>query len=517
MKKKLKLESGVFTMSTPQIIQTQHLTKPTTLVPFSNLFIVSMASMNPMILSFAESGLATFIRLYAEIHAEGIQGPEPSKLHEFMRSKLNELEEVTEPIKRVQEDVPVSLQPEGPKETVAASEPVQKKPDPQATAPKKVDVRDLKKLTYKKKRSVTKGKNAGEEIEEEILVELPYLPHCVDYSSGCQALKLNGGLLNPCLTRPCKNSTFCKACGETPKFGTIGDRQSVEFGSYCVSVARLDSKTKEKKESVKKEVSYGTWLEKQKLERSFVEKLLVDHGLGEISIPESCYAVKKTKKRNSVKKSPSTSSDGETSSFEEDASSVEQEASEVADENVSVEQEAPEVVENVSVEPEVPVEPEAPVEPEVPVEAEQPVVEASVQDVGEKKKRGRPKKETSDKEPVDPNAPKKKRGRPKKESKPILDGDEEEDVDNMSVSSQDLYDSVGSLQDRNVVIMKEPPAPKEDEEEDDDPPVYFDYNGISYCYDNEYTIFLIEDGALENVGTWDPQENEPVWNHGYEP
>ena len=432
-----------------------------------------------MFLSFAQSGLATFIRLYAEIHAEGIQGPEPSKLHDMMTSKLNEMEESVEPVKRAQEDGSVSVEPETPKELAVVSEPVQQEPVPQAATSTKVDVRDLKKLTYKKTRQVTKGKNAGEEIEDDILVELPYLPHCVNYSGGCQALKLNGGLLNPCLTRPSKGSMFCKACGETPKFGTIADRNSCQFGSYCVSVERIDSKTKEKKESSKKEVSYGTWLQKQGIERTFVEKLLQDHGLGDITIPESHYAVKTVKKRNTAKKSPSTSSDGETSSVEEDGASV---------------------------------------EAQVPA-----------------KKRGRPKKDDADKPPVDPNAPKKKRGRPKKENKPIVEEDE--------------ANSVGGSETNSVEVAAEPvivtqsqaqPDPSEEQEEDElsvasqeldetrvqnefedeDGNRRFAFNGNIYVCDNEENaIFLLDENAdaQEMVGTWDVEENKPVWDSNYEP
>ena len=476
--KKIEVRPPLFVISTPPLttkatVQTKH-----SLVSFSNPFIVSMASMNPMILSFAESGLATFIRLYAEIHANNeIQGPEPSKLHEIMRSKLGEMEEeLSKSVKRVQEDEPVSIikepvavEPETPKEPAATSEPVQQESVSQATTSTKVDVRDLKKLTYKKKRQVTKGKNAGEEVEEEILVELPYLPHCVNYSSGCQALKLNGGLLNPCLTRPTKGSMFCKACGETPKFGTIADRDACQFGSYCVSVERIDAKTKEKKESSKKEISYGTWLQKQELDRTFVEKLLQDHGLGDITIPESHYAVKTVKKRNSAKKSPSTSSDGETSSVEEDGASI-----------------------------------------------EDPV-----------KKRGRPKKNDADKPPVDPNAPKKKRGRPKKESKPIVEEDGE-------VSS---VEDAATNEPAPAVVTEQPQALEEDPEQDElsvasqeldwqthecvdeEGNRTFALNGNLYTCDDENEIFLLDENndPVEAVGTWDVEEKKPVWNADYEP
>ena len=93
-----------------------------------------MASMNPMILSFAESGLATFIRLYAEVYAEhGFQGPEPEKLHGVMRSKLNELDPESASMKRVQEDQPTC----GIKEAEEPSCSIEEESVPkQASAPK---------------------------------------------------------------------------------------------------------------------------------------------------------------------------------------------------------------------------------------------------------------------------------------------------------------------------------------------------------------------------------------------
>ena len=59
------------------------------------------------------------------------------------------------------------------------------------------------------------------------------------------------------------------------------------------------------------------------------------------------------------------------------------------------------------------------------------------------------------------------------------------------------------------------------EDEDDSDVVYFDFNGKSYAYDEEYTIILIneEDPSEEvlMVGTWDPEEKMPVWNEDYQP
>ena len=52
-----------------------------------------MAAMNQMLLSFAETGLTTFIRLYADVcELHQIQGPEPGKLHTFMLDELRKLD-----------------------------------------------------------------------------------------------------------------------------------------------------------------------------------------------------------------------------------------------------------------------------------------------------------------------------------------------------------------------------------------------------------------------------------------
>ena len=354
---------------------------------------------------------------------------------------------------------------------------------------KTASVKDLKKLTYKETRTVKKGKKEGEVVEDDILFELPYLPHCVDYSKGCQAIRVNGGLMTPCLTRPCKGSLYCKSCeNEGLKYGTIKDRKNVPIGDYKVEVTGKD------KTITKKEISYGTWLSKRGIERDFVEKLIADHGL-ELTIPESYYDVVKAKsKKRPVKKSPSVSSDGETSSVEED--------------NVSVSSEEP-----------VPSKKEHALEVALKMSEGVTVVE-------EKKKAGRPKKA---KAPVDPDAPKKKRGRPKKETKPFVDADtaSEEVVEEAPKPVEEAPKPVEEA----PTPVEEAPKPVEEEptpesgmnvtnltDPDEEGYRYFDYNGKSYVIDDENSLVLNgPDDELEFVGTWSVEENKPEFNPEYEP
>ena len=77
------------------------------------------------------------------------------------------------------------------------------------------------------------------------------------------------------------------------------------------------------KSQVKREITYGTWLMKRSMERSFVETLLEEKFGDAITIPESYFEVNKSKARRGVKKSPSVSSDGETSSVDEETASGE--------------------------------------------------------------------------------------------------------------------------------------------------------------------------------------------------
>ena len=53
--------------------------------------------------------------------------------------------------------------------------------------------------------------------------------------------------------------------------------------------------------------------------------------------------------------------------------------------------------------------------------------------------------------------------------------------------------------------------------DDEDDTVYFMYKGKQMGYDEENTLFLIEETGPSIVGTWDPETEQPVFDEGKEP
>ena len=451
---------------------------------YALLFENIIMSSTQMLAAFSNLAISQFVVLYdAVAEKKGLSRPPCEDLVAWMKEEMmildkttaSELENREDPIK---EQPQVNVEPEVEKNVQ----------EPEVSGVKKIDAKDLKKLTYKQTRIIKKGEKEGEEIQEDVLFEMPYLPHCVDYSKTCQAICLNGGLLTPCLTRPSKGSLYCKSCNkEGLKYGTLADRENVPIGEYKVQVSGKE------KTMTKKEISYGTWLSKRGTERSFVEKLIADHGL-ELTIPDSYYEVAKTKaQKRPVKRSPSVSSDGETSSIEETAS-------------VNQEENAPSKKEHAL---------------EVAL-----AMSAGATVVVEKKKAGRPKKA---KAPVDPDAPKKKRGRPKKDTKPVVDGDAETGSEE-SVQPEPQPEASEEQEPTPEVVEEPKPAEEQPKQEngmkvtnlteaDEDGYRYFDYNGKSYVIDDENSLILngSEDDELTYVGTWCEEESKPEFNSDYEP
>lgn len=82
----------------------------------------------------------------------------------------------------------------------------------------KVPARKLKKVI------LDTEKNHAKRVKD--LFPLPYLPHCIDYSSTCQGIVFNYGLLTPCLTHPINGELFCRRCMKTKRpYGTVRDRE----------------------------------------------------------------------------------------------------------------------------------------------------------------------------------------------------------------------------------------------------------------------------------------------------
>lgn len=237
-----------------------------------------------------EAALSLFCKIAVEaIDEQGVKGaPRAEELYGLIRQKVFGDEESSSPVKIV------------PRDDLAkkVEEPEVVQEVPLVEAPKivtKLTSKELKKNPLKISKK-TIGED-GDEVEVEVEIAFPYLAE-VDYSDTCQSLKVNGGLFTPCLTRPAKESKFCKSCAKADhKYGTMEQR------SNCSMLCYVDP-------NGKKEISFGTWLKKRGVERAIVEsKIQEQYG---ISLPQEYWVPDKSKAARAVK-TVSTSSDDEAS------------------------------------------------------------------------------------------------------------------------------------------------------------------------------------------------------------
>ena len=127
-------------------------------------------------------------------------------------------------------------------------------------------------------------------------VDLPYLPGMIDYSKCCQCVKINGGLLSPCLTHV-KDGEFCKPCKKLQDAGmadgTLADRQACQLGKFV------------SKKSGKTEISFATYLAKRGATiAEFNEFLAAEiHPGFQIPLTEEYTAIDKKKAKKASKKS----------------------------------------------------------------------------------------------------------------------------------------------------------------------------------------------------------------------
>lgn len=236
-----------------------------------------------------EAALSLFCKFAVEAINEQSSKSIPSaeELHGLIMRKVYGDEESSSPVKNVPRDDVAKK--------VEVPEVVQEVP--LAESPKKtinLTSKDLKKQPLKIMKKELKD---GDEVEVEVEIAFPYLAE-VDYSDTCQSLKVNGGLFTPCLTRPAKESKFCKSCAKADhKYGTMEQR------SNCSMLCYVDP-------NGKKEISFGTWLKKRGVERAIVEsKIQEQYG---ISLPQEYWVPDKSKAARAVK-TVSTSSDDEAS------------------------------------------------------------------------------------------------------------------------------------------------------------------------------------------------------------
>ena len=448
-------------------------------------YSATATSVDAFMASATDLALAQFIRVYADVLvSRGVKGPSPDDLLRWMREEFSG---GVVPSKSASDAVYVKEEPVDlteDTEVIAIAEEESKPIANALSASKKVSAKLLKKLTVKtgemKVRKVKQKDGSVKEVEyeQENLVELPYLPHCVDYSETCQAIKANGNLFTPCLTRCAKGSSYCTICAKTGlKYGTLQDREACEPGKYEVkmdiTMQVKDKETNEvstvEKTTTKKEISYGTWLQKRNLDRAFVENLIEEHGL-DITIPESCFEVNKTKAKRAVKKSPSTSSDDEASSVDSDASAEDK--------------------------------------PKKRGRPAKKVVKAEGEEEKPKKKRGRPAKE----------APKEVEEEVLEEPKP----EPEPDTEVMAATNIEIDDDDDDDDDEPEPKKEEEAAPTNGVQDlrydEDDEMTYFTYKGHKFGFDDENILFRVGEDPddAEIVGAWDPETKMPEFEADFE-
>ena len=246
-----------------------------------------------------EFALSLFCRSAVKVlNEQGIKDtPSGEQLYELIMEDVFGDEESSSPPKNIPRD-DVAEKVEAPEVVQEAPEVVQEVP--LAEAPKtlkkntNLTSKELKKNPLK---IIQKELKDGVEVEVEVKIAFPYLAE-VDYSGTCQSLKVDGGLFSPCLTRPAKDSEFCKSCAKANhQYGTMEQR------SKCSMLCYADPKGK-------KEISFGTWLKKRGVERAEVETLIQEqYG---ISLPDEYWVLDKSKSSRAVK-TVSTSSDDEAS------------------------------------------------------------------------------------------------------------------------------------------------------------------------------------------------------------
>lgn len=440
--------------------------------------IATNATSEATLKAATELMLVQFMCVYDEVmEAKKFAGPNADDLLEWMREAIYGGLEVVEAqptkptkkntkkiaeVRKEPEETPVAAEEPAP---VAAEEPAPVAAEEPAPVATKLECAQLKELTIK----VTKTKKTGEEHEVDEQVELPYLPHCIDYTKSCQAIAFNGGLMTPCPKRRCKNSEFCKGCSKGTPYGTIADREAVQVGTYTVEVAGKK----------KAEISYGTYLAKRGTERTFVEDLLTQHFGDAITIPESYYTIDQAKAKRGVKSTSSNSS--ENGSEDGDAA-------------------AP-----------------APVVAPVAAAAAEPVAKEEAP----KKRRGRPAKKqqvvveevvVNDVNVVvnttEPEAP--------------APASEPEQPAAQPVAPEPQPEPQPQPEQPQPAAAAPAPAPVDTEQEslsdienddDDDDWTYIVHNGRKFAYDEDCVLFDIDDEEdPKMVGTWDPETKQPVFD-----
>ena len=294
--KKIEVKSAAHIISSSVLDQTNPFT---TLKLSESSQLPSMSSLQTMKESLADMALANFCQIYGHVREDlGSHHLTPSEMELFklMRTKIAECTTEDEPVFE-HDAVAKPFQPPTTMRSPVEDEEVdqvQVQPDEATKTFNDLSATDLKKKPLKITRNELNEN--GEMIETSVDVVFPYLAG-VNYDQ-CQSIKVNGGLFTPCLTRPSKGSQFCKSCIKADhKDGIMSQRTNCSMLCY-------------ENPKGKKEISFGTWLRKRRLERDEVETKIQE--LYNVTLPEEYWSVDKSKASRAVK-TVSTSSDDEAS------------------------------------------------------------------------------------------------------------------------------------------------------------------------------------------------------------
>ena len=413
-----------------------------------------MATITPQMRAFTDAALAMFCGYYDEVIAKNSSAPTNG------RELLVEVQALIYSQDFKNTDVfPSSLSGTCLTDTHRAQE------EPLATTseakPIAVSISSalLKSMPLKFVSTVINDEGKQEEVTK--AVDLPYLS-CVDYSETCQALKVNGGLLSPCLTRPSKDSSYCKTCSKAKlKYGTVADRLSTSIMCY-------------QDPNGKKEISFGTYCSKRGIHREIIQEQIFDLYNG-LALPEEQWSVDKTKASRPIKSSASSSADEPS---DPDAPKKKR----------GRPKKVVKVVEDVTTN-------DASKETIAHEAAEVSVAPATTV----AKEETSPKKTTKKTKKL---SPKKKGGL-------------------VEVSSDDEVELVEESPVAEVAPVEETKGATEDsedeedgEEEEEEDFVRLVYEGVKYLRDEENTLYLDMEDDVEPVGTWDPVNSIPHFNAG---
>ena len=417
--------------------------------------------------NMSQLAIAQFVYVYDEILKEKSMSHGPAtgmELKTLMEEAIyqeKKTEIVEEPVAEVSE----------PEEEVD-SEPVVRKGD---IAPK--DVIKAIKADFHYTQNVEEG-----EKPRVHRLNLPYLPGSIDYTQGCQAMCLNGGMCSPCMTRLPKDaeSIFCKACEK--KGGCESDRASFLSAS-----------------SASKTITFGTYLAKRQVPTEFVKTWVQKHFGEKLIIPEEEWvvdteSVTMARKATTSKKSKKTKKTIETSSDEESVGESNAEPVEATNSE-------PVEVTNAEHSANVPEHVEATNAEEGTSDTESTTTNEDVSS-DKKKKKSLTKEE---------KAAKKAEKEAKKAAKTEKKVAKESKKDTHATAKKgELGYMFPQKEEQERVELH-----SEEEEEEDDYGIKrsFALNGKCYGVDEENTVYEMDGKQpVEIVGTWDTTTSYPIFN-----